>query len=153
MAKDDLSSPARFNTLVVSTDGTPFAKRAVETAFEWARRDRAKIIVISVVDTSVLADFVGEPERYREKVMRELEHNAEEAVAQVGKMAAEAGVDAEMIVRRGRPHVEIVTAAAHAEADLIVMGKRSGYRTGRHPIGSVTQRVLEDADCAVLVVP
>jgi len=153
MVSEDIPAPAGFNTLVVSTDGTPFAKRAVEMAFEWARRDHAKIIVVSVVDTSVLADFVGEPERYREKVMRELEHNAEEALARVGKMAAEAGVDAEMIVRRGRPHVEIVTAAASAEADLIVIGKRSGYRTGRHPIGSVTQRVLEDADCAVLVVP
>ncbi len=142
-----------FHTVVVSTDGTPFAARAVEVAFGLAKRDGAKIIVISVIDTSVLADFVGEPKRQLRKVERELEINADEAVAQVGKLAAREGVDAEIIVKRGRPHIEIVTVANQAEADLIVMGKRSGYRTGRNPVGSVTRRVVEDADCAVLVVP
>jgi nucleotide-binding universal stress UspA family protein len=34
-----------------------------------------------------------------------------------------------------------------------VMGKRSGYVAGRNPVGGVTRRVVEDADCAVLVVP
>jgi nucleotide-binding universal stress UspA family protein len=153
MENEDFPSDRGFHTVVVSTDGTPFAMRAVEVAFRLAKRDRAKIIVISVVDTSVAADFVGEPPRQRRKVERELELNAEEAVAKVGKLAAREGVDAEMIVRKGRPHIEIVTVASQAEADLIVMGKRSGYRTGRNPVGSVTRRVVEDADCAVVVVP
>jgi nucleotide-binding universal stress UspA family protein len=150
---EELLKESGFHTVVVSTDGTPFAARAVEAAFRLAKREGAKLIVISVVDTSVLADFVGEPPRQRRKVERELEINADEAVARVGKLAAREGVDAEMIVKRGRPHIEIVTVASQAEADLIVMGKRSGYRTGRNPVGSVTRRVVEDADCAVLVVP
>jgi nucleotide-binding universal stress UspA family protein len=150
----ETSSPGDgYHTVVVSTDGTPFAMRAVEAAFRFAKRDHAKIIVISVIDTSVLADFAGEPPGPRRKVERELEINAEEAVAKVGKLASEWGVDAEMIVKKGRPYIEIVTAATQAEADLIVMGKRSGHRAGRHPVGGVTQRVVEDADCAVLIVP
>jgi nucleotide-binding universal stress UspA family protein len=127
--------------------------RAVEAAFQLARKDHAKIIVISVIDTSVMADFAGESEGQRRKVERELEINAEEAVAKVGRLAEEWGVDAEMIVKKGRPYIEIVTTASHAEADLIVMGKRSGHRAGRHPVGGVTQRVVEDADCAVLIIP
>ncbi|MEE8639196.1 MAG: universal stress protein [bacterium] len=150
---EDLLKEGGFHTVVVSTDGTPFSARAVEVAFGLAKRDGAKTIVISVIDTSVLADFVGQSPRQLRKVERELEINADEAVAQVGKLAAGEGVDAEMIVKRGRPHIEIVTVANQAEADLIVMGKRSGYRTGRDPVGSVTRRVVEDADCAVLVVP
>ncbi|HUV87687.1 MAG TPA: universal stress protein [bacterium] len=153
MTERDFPEEGGFHTIVVSTDGTPFATRAVETAFGLAKRDRAKIIVISVIDTSVLADFVGQSPRQRGKVERELEINAEEALARVGKLAAREGVDAEIIVKRGRPHIEIVTVASQAEADLIVMGKRSGYRTGRNPVGSVTRRVAEDADCAVLMVP
>ena len=150
---EELLKEGGFHTVVVSTDGTPFSARAVEVAFRLAKRDGAKLIVISVIDTSVLADFVGEPPRQRRKMERELEINAEEAVAHVGKLATREGVDAEMIVKKGRPHIEIVTVASQAEADLIVMGKRSGYRTGRDPVGSVTRRVVEDADCAVLVVP
>ncbi len=150
---EELIKEGGFHTVVMSTDGTPFAARAVEAAFRLAKREGAKLIVISVIDTSVLADFVGEPPRQRRKMERELEINAEEAVARVGKLAAREGVDAEMIVKKGRPHIEIVTVASQAEADLIVMGKRSGYRTGRNPVGSVTRRVVEDADCAVLVVP
>lgn len=153
MADKNLSETGVFHTVVVSTDGTPFAMRAVEAAFYLARENHAKIIVISVIDTSVMADFAGESEGQRRKVERELEINAEEAVAKVGRLAEEWGVDAEMIVKKGRPHIEIVTVASHAEADLIVMGKRSGHRAGRHPVGGVTQRVVEDADCAVLIVP
>lgn len=153
MAEKNTPEPGGFHTVVVSTDGTPFAMRAVETAFRLAKRDHAKLIVISVVDTSVMADFTGESPGQRRKIERELEFNAEEAVAGVGRLAAEWGVDAEMIIKKGRPHIEIVTAATQAEADLIVMGKRSGHRAGRHPVGGVTQRVVEDADCAVLIVP
>lgn len=152
---EDESSPGAggFHTVVVSTDGTPFAMRAVEATFRLAKKDHAKIIVISVVDTSVLADFAGQSSGRRRKMERELELNAEEAVAKVGRLAEEWSVDAEMIIKKGRPHIEIVTAATQAEADLIVMGKRSGHRAGRHPVGGVTQRVVEDADCAVLIVP
>jgi nucleotide-binding universal stress UspA family protein len=153
VAEKNASGAGVFHTVVVSTDGTPFAMRAVEAAFRLAKENHAKIIVISVVDTSVLADFAGEPVGQRRKVEGELEINADEAVAKVGKLAQEWGVDAEMIVKKGRPHIEIVTAATQAEADLIVMGKRSGHRAGRHPVGGVTQRVVEDADCAVLIVP
>ena len=153
MADKSPSEAGAFHTVVVSTDGTPFAMRAVEAAFRLARKDHAKIIVISVIDTSVMADFAGESEGQRRKVERELEINAEEAVAKVGRLAEEWGVDAEMIVKKGRPHIEIVRVASQAEADLIVMGKRSGHRAGRHPVGGVTQRVVEDADCAILIVP
>jgi nucleotide-binding universal stress UspA family protein len=133
------ASRGTFHTIVVSTDGTPFAMRA-------------KIIVVAVVDTGAMADFIGAPERERRKVEEELGYNAEEALAKVGKLAAKDGVDVEMIVRRGRPHIEIVAVANQADADLIVMGKTSGYRAARHLIGSVTQRVIEDADCSVLLV-
>lgn len=153
MERESFPSRNGFHTIVVSTDGTPFAMRAVEIAFRLAKRDGAKIVVISVIDTSVLSDFIGQSEGQRRKVERELEINADDAVAKVGRMAAREGVDAEMIVKRGRPHVEIVTVASEAEADLIVIGKRSGYRTGRVPVGGVAQRVVEDADCAVLIVP
>lgn len=149
--RDELGD-GRFHTIVVSTDGTPFAMRAVQTAFRLAKRDHAKLIVISVVDTTVLADYAGQSPKELEKAEQELAYNAEEALAQVGKMAAAEGVDCEMIIRRGKPHIEIVTAAAEAEADLIILGRRSGFRAGRRLLGNVTLRVLEDADCSVLVV-
>ena len=141
-----------FHTIVVSTDGTPFAMRAVEVAFRLGQRDGAKIIVVSVVDTGALADFIASSERERKKAEEELRFNADEALAKVGEQAAREGVDVEMIVRKGRPHIEIVTVAHEAEADLIVMGKTSGIRAARHLMGSVTQRVIEDADCSVLLV-
>jgi len=151
MAAEDLGS-GPFHTIVVSTDGTPFSARAVAAGFRFAKRDHAKLIIISVVDTTVLSDFVGAGAKEREKAERELEANAEEALAAAGKMAGREGVDAELIIKRGRPHIEIVTVAGQAEADLIILGKRSGYRAGRRLLGNVTQRVLEDADCSVLIV-
>lgn len=153
MKTSDKTIPeGRFHTIVVSTDGTPFSMRAVEVGFRVAKRDGAQIIVVAVVDTGALLDFADAGPRERAKVEKELQYNAETALAAAGKLAAERGVDVEVIVRRGRPYIEIVQVAAEAEADLIVMGMRSGVRAARHLVGSVAQRVIEDADCSVLLV-
>jgi len=153
MKKRNESAPeGHFHTIVVSTDGTPFSMRAVEVGFRVAKRDGAKIIVVAVVDTGALLDFADASPGERAKVEKELQYNAEAAIGAAGKLATDRGVDVEVIVRRGRPYIEIVEVAGEAEADLIVMGMRSGVRAARHLVGSVAQRVIEDADCSVLLV-
>lgn len=151
MNSADATQDPVFHTVVVSTDGQPGGMRAVRKAFALGKRDRAKIIVVSVVDTSLTAAFLDRPAKERMKIERELEINAEEALNTVGKLAAASGVDCELIIRRGRPHLEILTVATQAEADLVVIGKGGGVAHA-DVLGGVARRVVEDADCAVLVV-
>lgn len=146
------NAPVKFDTIVVATDGSPFSLYAVEVGFGVAKENNSKLIVVTVVDTGIMKDFTEASKRERERVERELEHNCERTLREVGAIAKEKAVDVEMVVRRGRPHIEIIRVADEAEADLIVIAKGGSHRGDRYPMGSTGQRVIEDAECAVLIV-
>lgn len=61
--------------------------------------------------------------------------------------------DVDVLMRHGRPEREVVTAAAEAGADLLVVA-RDGERArlGPHSLGHATRFVVDHAPCAVLLV-
>jgi nucleotide-binding universal stress UspA family protein len=65
---------------------------------------------------------------------------------------AEAGVEAAIDVRVGSPDAEIVACARERGADLIVMGSHGRTGLERLLMGSVSERVIGQAECPVMVV-
>ena len=61
-------------------------------------------------------------------------------------------VTATYVERHGAPAEELVAAARELGADLVVVGRRTGGGTGAHEPGSVSEDVLRDAPCDVLVI-
>jgi nucleotide-binding universal stress UspA family protein len=63
-----------------------------------------------------------------------------------------AGIAATELAPAGDPADEILKAAKHFEAELIVMGARSLGSVERLVLGSVSTKVMHDAGCDVLIV-
>jgi len=61
--------------------------------------------------------------------------------------------DVERSVVIGRPVKEIVSAANEGGVDLMVVGSRGLGQVGRWLLGSVSDRVIHEVQCPVLVVP
>ena len=64
-----------------------------------------------------------------------------------------ANVDVESEVRRGYPTDEILRAAEEMNADLIVIATHGATGWRRYVFGSVTEKVLHQSSCPVLVTP
>jgi nucleotide-binding universal stress UspA family protein len=137
-----------FETILVPTDFSADAAAALETAVGLAKRLGAKISLIHCfrVDPSGTSPYeIAEPTAYRESVRaaatRELESRAE-------KVAAE-GVAVDWVVVSEFPPEAIARRAREIDADLIVMGTRglSGFKHAM--LGSVAERTLRLAPCAV----
>lgn len=131
-----------YDTILVATDGSESANRAVEQALDLASMFDAELYGISVVDTrrygdSMLSDSSG--------VIGDLEDNAEDISADI---ESRADVDVTTTVRRGRPHEEISSYADSIDADLIVLGNRGLGANGE--IGSTAERVVRYLDRPVL---
>lgn len=79
--------------------------------------------------------------------------NAVHAEAALKRFVADADlpVQHQVVVERGTPHRCITEYARDQKIDLIVMGRAGLGRIERLFIGSVTERVLRTAPCAVLV--
>jgi len=123
--------------ILLATDGSPHSEAAAGVVGHLAKWGGLPVTVVSVVTSS-------------HSLARRQE--AEQAVSANVEKLRGLGVEAEGKVVEGRPDEAIVKVAEDVGADLIVMGSLG--RTGliKVLLGSVTERVIGQAVCPVLVV-
>jgi nucleotide-binding universal stress UspA family protein len=141
-----------FKSLVVATDASKYSMAAASEAIGLAKQNKSDLTVISVVPSELMTptdiDFtMNQKELIADKEMQEAEKN----VKAVKEAAQKEGVAVKALVMSGRPADAIIEIARDKNADLIVLGSHG--RTGLEKLlmGSVTERVIVLAPCAVLV--
>jgi nucleotide-binding universal stress UspA family protein len=137
-----------FETVVIATDGSASAKRAVMAALDIAERFDATVHALYVVDQN---DIESSPEQVRDDLETALESAGEEALSVVEREAG-TGTAAVTAVREGEPASEIMDYAAKVDADLIAMGTRGRHGEHAFLLGSVAERIVRQASTPVLTV-
>ncbi len=138
-----------YKHILVPVDGSETAFKAAKEALALAKLFGSKVIALYVVELRRLKEYA---EAEREQVKRKLR---EFGVKTLEKVQAEAGkfdVAFESMVKEGAPAEVIVETAGEVEAELIVIGTRGLTGLKRMVLGSTAYRVVEWADCNVLVV-
>jgi len=139
-----------YDAILVPTDGSEGTAKTLDHAVEMARRYDAAIHALAVVDERQFEQLDGDS-KYETQVT--LEENCERAVDSVRQRADAEGVPVEKAVRQGVPSQRIVEYAAENGIDVIVMGTHGRSDHERiATVGSVTQRVVENASVPVFVV-
>jgi hypothetical protein len=77
---------------------------------------------------------------------------AECSIKDLKELSAKEGVSVTGLIYSGKPYEAIITTAKEKKADLIVVGSHGRSGIDRLLMGSVTERVIGLAECAVLVV-
>lgn len=141
-----------YKIVVVGTDGSPTADRAVQAAADIACSWGAELHVVTAVKAPRpgMASATGAPL---------IDSGAgqalvEEAAKAVGEAAVSRyGDDLKVLAHaaQGNPDDVILNTAVDVGADLIVVGSK-GMRGARRYLGSVPNSVAHGAHCAVLVV-
>lgn len=139
-----------YESVLIPTDGSEHAERGVEHGLELAEIHDAGVQVLFVVDESVhgATPAVSGYEAFLEKV----EDEAEGVLEDVVDRAEVRGLDAEPILLRGRPEEEILSLVEENDIDVVVMGRRGASSGDATRLGSVTERVLRNADVTVIPV-
>jgi nucleotide-binding universal stress UspA family protein len=120
------------NNFLLCTDGSELSEKAEIAGAEMARVLGGKVTILSV----------AEEEARREEAVR-LIRRAEMILAQMG-------IEAEPLVRVGRPSEEIIDEAE--DHDIVVMGSSGSSAVKKFFLGSVPLKVIEYGKCPVLVV-
>ena len=131
-----------YDRILVATDGSASATRAVEQAIDLATTFESELYGISVIDTRRYGDSMLAESA---QVLEDLEAHAEELLTDLRDRPS---LDVTTELRRGRPHVEITDYADAVGADLLVLGNR-GIGDGDE-IGSTAERVVRNTDRPVL---
>lgn len=123
--------------VLLATDGSPCSEAATGAAGQLARHSGLPVSVVSVVTSSHSDARRVEAQRAVDAAMQRLKN---------------LGLEADGQVIEGRPDEAIASAAEASGADLIVVGSHGRSGLAKILLGSVTERLIGQAGCPVLVV-
>jgi nucleotide-binding universal stress UspA family protein len=142
-----------FNHILVPIDGSETSMLAVSKASGLALAFGSRITLIHVIDNY---PFIGVGVDYalgQNEYLAAATASANAALARgVAALAAEGLHSDQRVIDGHVVHEGIVDTAIAIAADLIVMGSHGRSGIEKLLLGSVTQRVLQDANMPVLVV-
>ncbi|WP_232686080.1 universal stress protein [Halobacterium zhouii] len=141
---------ARYERILVPTDGSAATRHAVEHAVDLAAEHGATIHALYVVNS---ASFASLPvESSWENVASLLDEEGAAALDDVEELTSERGVPVERALIEGNPSREIVRYAEDEDCDLVVMGTHGRGGIDRLLLGSVTEKVVRSSTVPVLTV-
>ncbi|MGD0210434.1 MAG: universal stress protein [Desulfomonilia bacterium] len=143
--------------ILVPTDFSESADKAVEHAADIAARYHAKVVVLHVVEENVRQcaidylvdyciseDFVTQFER---EIMKTSNERLQKQIVNIKGST----VDIEYEIKKGEPADVILDEQVKLGADLIVIASHGKAGAAKHAIGGVTDKVVRTAACNVMV--
>ena len=138
-----------YKKILVPTDGSEFAKKAQKHALFLAKVSGAEIIAVSVTENNFVNGLPLDDEVYQ--LNQILNERSQENLDEFDKLNEE-DIKINHVIREGSPARVILDVAAEEQVDLIVMGSSGKSGFDRFIMGSVADKVVNSAKCAVLIV-
>ena len=145
-----------MNRILVATDGSEGADRAVDYAAHRAKADGAELLIVNVMGGYGLPDKVFLAFTNDQNVLlKELLASQSAATLTTARdRAREAGVSTIVLESRtGEVAKTIIDIADEKKADAIVVGKRGAGRVAGVLLGSVSQKLVSLSPLPLTVVP
>jgi len=134
----------RLNRILVAVSGTSADEEAVKLACNLAKKSKAEVYVVYVIEVkrSLPLDAVIEPEIEK----------AEKVLTQAEDIAADRDYEVETdLIQAREAGPAIVDEAMERDVDLILMSITYKKRFGAFSLGRAIPHVLEEAPCRVLL--
>ena len=138
-----------YKKILVPTDGSEFAKKAQQHAMFLAKVSGAELVAVSVTENNFVNGLPLDDEVYQ--LNQILKERSEENLKEFDQLN-EDDLKITHVIREGSPARVILEVAQEEDIDLIVMGSSGKSGFDRFIMGSVADKVVNSAKCAVLVV-
>ena len=139
----------RYRHVLVAFDGSPEAELALAHAVALAQSSRARLALVAVVPPPPLLAWQA-PGGTRGV------HESEQTDLEAALLAAADRVPDDLSVTTqlldGDPAREVLQAARDGDHDVIVLGSRGRGRVQTALLGSVSSRVMQEAEVPVIVI-
>lgn len=139
-----------YKNILIALDGSKLSEEALAKSVQIAKRNNALLFLAHVVDTKSFT--IIEP--YDSAIYERSEAIAEKMLANYESTVKEAGLlNVERIVKLGSPKAIITEEIIpDKNIDLVILGATGQGAVERILMGSVSENVVRNAECDVLVV-
>ena len=143
-----------FRSIVVGTDGSETARKAVQEAIDLAKAVGAAVVIVSAYEPVPQARLREEARQTPDDLqwMINPREDVDATLEDAADAVRDAGLDVETFAREGDPADAILDVAEERGADLIVVGNKGMTGARRFLLGSVPNKVSHHAPCSVLIV-
>jgi nucleotide-binding universal stress UspA family protein len=143
-----------FRQIVVGTDGSDTAGKAVAQAAELAASVGSTLLIVSAFEPVGGQRLRDEASQAPDDVrwMVNPREDVDATLQSATELAEEKGVAVRTFARQGDPADAILDVAEEEHADLIVVGNKGMTGAKRFLLGSVPNKVSHHAPCSVLIV-
>jgi nucleotide-binding universal stress UspA family protein len=135
-------------TIVLGFDGSPASVAALDVAVDLAARLGGRLVAVYGVEPP--GAVAGEEFREHREAIEEL---ARETSGRITTIAADSGVEAEVLLVPELPVDALLDAADRFEAQFVVVGTHGEGPLRGAILGSVAHRLLQRSTRPVVVVP
>lgn len=140
------ASRLNWQRILVPIDGSRSSRAAADLAFRFVDSYGSEVTVATVAD--VPSHLYGISAQAVDQIVSE----SRDHLDQIRREAESREIDAEYLIREGAPAEILIEWAGTQESDLIVMGSHGRTGLTRLLMGSVTDRVIKNSTCPILVV-
>jgi nucleotide-binding universal stress UspA family protein len=147
----------RFERILACTDFSEVGNRAIEMAFRLAHDKNASVVIAHVLDLPAVpnpmyAHYVSHGGWEPEELDKARAETEKALLGLIPAGAAQLGLTTETRLPHGNPAEEILRLTEAEDMEVVVMGTHGRTGLERFLLGSVTERVVRMAGCAVMVV-
>jgi nucleotide-binding universal stress UspA family protein len=151
-AADAPSAPQPFQSILCAIDFSPASLEALEYALHLAEESGKRLTLLHVFDWDEDRLMPAQFDTDTRDIRREHRDATVERLRALVPAEARTWCDCRELTATGRPHEEVVLAAAGEGADLIVMGAHGRRASDVLLFGSTTNQVVRHATCPVLTI-
>ena len=137
-----------ISKLLVATDGSDTAWKAVKYAVGFAKQIDASITLLSVIDKSALI-VQSIPDGMASNLIAPIDDYLQQAVEgytqKAEKLCKKNGIKVKKVIRSGHPVEEIIKEAKRSKASIIVLGTHGKGMLESAVLGSITHGVIHNS--------
>jgi nucleotide-binding universal stress UspA family protein len=141
--------------ILVPTDFSEDSDHAFLTALEIAGKGRSRIFLLHVISRMVqmcVSDYCID-QSLADRVLSEgIVYSNEKLRETIARFPDSQAVKVIPDIRKGQPHEEILKEASERKVDLIVIASHGKTGLKKYFIGSVAEKVMNEAKCPVLLI-
>ena len=127
-------------SILIAYDG----RQATEAALEYATK-----LSVSLEEPLYILNVVSKEQMDPE----DIDPTVQEYMAAASQKAMDAGADVHTIIEVGKPDDVILEVATNFQCGAVVVGRPERSRLDRMVMGSVSQDLVENCKCPVIIVP
>jgi nucleotide-binding universal stress UspA family protein len=127
-------------SLLLATDGKKHSEKAVNYAFDLASLRKTSLHIVFVVSPKAEEDV--------EKIV----HFGKDVLEKLKRRGAQKDIKITTMLEVGSPYETILSASDRVKADTIIVGTSGKTSIDRVLIGSVSEYVVRNSKCTVIVV-